>query len=54
MQESDNLFKIISDSYIVKEICIEKEIQKLIQKKDINKLWPYISLALWEKEFQVT
>lgn len=52
--QSDNLFKIISDSYIVKEICIEKEIQKLIQKKDINKLWPYISLALWEKEFQVT
>lgn len=52
--KSYNLFKIINDSRIIKEICVEKEIKKLIQKKDINKLWPYISLALWEKEFQVT
>jgi asparagine synthase (glutamine-hydrolysing) len=52
--QSINFFKIINDSKIVREICVEKEIKKLIQKKDINKLWPYISLALWEKEFQVT
>jgi asparagine synthase (glutamine-hydrolysing) len=50
---SEHFLKIINNSNIIKEICIEKEIKQLIQKKDINKLWPYISLALWETEFKV-
>ena len=44
---------IIRSSLILKEVCVEEEIKKLIYKKDINKLWPYISLSIWEKEFRV-
>lgn len=51
---SMNFVNVISNSNILKEICVEEKIIRLIQKKDINKLWPYISLALWEKEFRVT
>lgn len=51
--ESNHFLNIINNSNIIKEICIEKEIKQLIKKKDINKVWPYISLALWEKEFKV-
>ena len=50
---SEHFLKIINNSNIIKEICIEKEIKQLIQKKDINKLWPYIYLSLCETEFKV-
>ena len=49
-----NFLDIIQQSEIIKEICIFDEIVKLAKQKDINKLWPYISLSVWESQFKVT